>query len=81
MSGDLAWRDTDGYYWFVARKKDIIRKRGENISGAELDRVIGKHPAVLEAAAIPVPAESGRRRNSGRCGTARRPERDRAGHR
>ncbi len=59
MSGDLAWRDADGYYWFVARKKDIIRKRGENISGAELDRVIGNHPAVLEAAAIPVPSDLG----------------------
>ena len=59
MTGDLAWHDKDGYYWFVARKKDIIRKRGENISGAELDRVIGHHPAVLEAAAIPVPSELG----------------------
>ena len=59
MTGDLAWHDQDGYYWFVARKKDIIRKRGENISGAELDRVIGHHPAVLEAAAIPVPSDLG----------------------
>lgn len=55
LTGDLAWRDADGYFWFVARKKDIIRKRGENISGAELDRVIESHPAVLQAAAIPVP--------------------------
>lgn len=54
-TGDLAWRDADGYYWFVARKKDIIRKRGENISGAELDRVVESHPDVLQAAAIPVP--------------------------
>ena len=59
MTGDLAWHDKDGYYWFVARKKDIIRKRGENISGAELDRVIGNHPAVLEAAALPVPSVLG----------------------
>ncbi len=59
LTGDLAWRDADNYFWFVARKKDIIRKRGENISGAELDRVIGGHPAVLEAAAIAVPAELG----------------------
>lgn len=55
LTGDLARRDADGYFWFVARKKDIIRKRGENISGAELDRVIESHPAVLQAAAIPVP--------------------------
>ncbi len=54
-TGDLAWRDADGYFWFVARKKDIIRKRGENISGAELDRVVESHPQVLQAAAIAVP--------------------------
>ncbi len=59
LTGDLAYVDDDGYFWFVARKKDIIRKRGENISGAELDRVIGNHPAVLEAAAIPVPSDLG----------------------
>jgi carnitine-CoA ligase len=59
LTGDLGWRDAEGYFWFVARKKDIIRKRGENISGAELDRVVMSHPDVLEAAAIPVPAELG----------------------
>ena len=58
-TGDLVRRDEDGYFYFVARKKDIIRRRGENISGAELDRVIGEHPAVHEAAAIPVGAELG----------------------
>ena len=45
--------------FFEARLKDIIRRRGENIAGAELDRVIGAHPDVAEAAAIPVPAELG----------------------
>jgi len=59
LTGDLVRRDEDGYFFFVARKKDIIRRRGENISGAELDRVIGAHPAVHEAAAIPVPSELG----------------------
>jgi crotonobetaine/carnitine-CoA ligase len=59
LTGDLGYRDADNYFWFVARKKDIIRKRGENISGAELDRVIGAHPDVTEAAAIPVPDELG----------------------
>jgi len=58
-TGDLVRRDEDGYFFFVARKKDIIRRRGENIAGAELDRVIGSHPAVHEAAAIAVPAELG----------------------
>ncbi len=59
LTGDLVRRDADGYFYFVSRKKDIIRRRGENIAGAELDRVIGAHPAVHEAAAIPVPAELG----------------------
>lgn len=59
LTGDLVRRDEDDYLYFVARKKDIIRRRGENIAGAELDRVIGAHPAVHEAAAIPVPSELG----------------------
>jgi carnitine-CoA ligase len=58
-TGDLAWQDEDGYFYFVTRKKDIIRRRGENISGAELDRVLSSHPDILEAAAIGVPAELG----------------------
>ena len=58
-TGDVAWQDEDGYFYFVTRKKDIIRRRGENISGAEIDRVLGSHPDVLEAAAIGVPAELG----------------------
>jgi crotonobetaine/carnitine-CoA ligase len=52
-------RDEDGYFFFVARKKDIIRRRGDDVAGAELDRALGSHPAVHEAAAIPVPAELG----------------------
>jgi len=59
LTGDLASMDSDGYAWFVARKKDIIRRRGENISGAEIDRIAGDHPEVVEAAAIGVPAELG----------------------
>ena len=58
-TGDVVKRDTDGYYSFVTRKGDIIRRRGENIAGAELDRVIAAHPAVHEAAAVAVPAELG----------------------
>lgn len=59
ITGDMGYRDDDDFIWFVGRKKDIIRKRGENISGAELDRVVGNHPCVQEAAAIAVPAELG----------------------
>jgi crotonobetaine/carnitine-CoA ligase len=59
LTGDLARRDSEGYFYFIARKKDIIRRRGENIAGAELDRVISEHPAIAEAAAIGVPSELG----------------------
>jgi crotonobetaine/carnitine-CoA ligase len=58
-TGDLMLQEPDGYLRFIARKKDIIRRRGENISGAELDRVIGAHPAVAEVATIGVPSELG----------------------
>lgn len=58
-TGDLVRRDADGVYWFVTRKKDIIRRRGENISGAEIDRLVSAMPGVVEAAAIPVPSELG----------------------
>ena len=59
MTGDLVTRDADGYFTFVSRKKDIIRRRGENIAGAEIDRVIQSHPGVFEVAAVPVPSELG----------------------
>jgi crotonobetaine/carnitine-CoA ligase len=59
MTGDLVTRDADGYYTFVSRKKEIIRRRGENIAGAEIDRVIQSHPGVFEVAAVPVPSELG----------------------
>jgi carnitine-CoA ligase len=59
LTGDLAHRDGDGYYYFVARKKDVIRRRGENVSGAEVDRVVASHPKILEAATIGVPCELG----------------------
>src|SRR5581483_10735921 len=58
-TGDLAYRDSEGYYYFVARKKDVIRRRGENVSGAEVDRVVASHPSILEAATIGVPCELG----------------------
>ena len=56
-SGDLGFMDEDGYLHFVERKKDSIRRRGQNISAFELEEVINMHPAVLESAAIGVPSE------------------------
>ena len=51
-TGDLAWMDEDGYYWFVSRKKDIIVRGGANISPLEVEGVIYQHPAVREVAVI-----------------------------
>lgn len=56
-TGDLVRQDDDGYFYFVDRKKDIIRVRGENVSPAEVESVLIDHPAVLEAAVIGVPSE------------------------
>lgn len=58
-TGDLVRRDADGYFFHVSRKKDIIRRRGENIAAAELEMVINEHPQVFEAAALAVPSELG----------------------
>jgi crotonobetaine/carnitine-CoA ligase len=59
LTGDVGYRDADGFFYFVARKKDVIRRRGENISGAEIDRVVGAHPKVQEVAAVAVASELG----------------------
>lgn len=58
-TGDYLQRDDDGYYSFVDRKKDAMRRRGENISSFEVERSVGAHPGVQECAAIPVPSELG----------------------
>jgi crotonobetaine/carnitine-CoA ligase len=54
-SGDLGYQDEDGDYHFVGRKKDIIRRGGENISAASVEQVLMDHPQILDAAVIPVP--------------------------
>ena len=51
--------DADGYVYFVDRKKDAIRRRGENISSSEVEAVLNRHPAVLECAVVAVPSELG----------------------
>jgi fatty-acyl-CoA synthase len=56
-TGDMATIDRDGYLLIVDRKKDIIVSGGENISSLEVEKTIVAHPAVLEAAVIPVPDE------------------------
>lgn len=58
-TGDRGRRDADGYLWFVDRKKDCIRRRGENISAYEVEHILQTHPAVDMAAAFPVSTVEG----------------------
>lgn len=58
-TGDYGSRDGDGYFWFKDRKKDAIRRRGENISAYEVEMVVNECPAVLESAAFAVPSDVG----------------------
>jgi carnitine-CoA ligase len=56
-TGDRVIRESDGYYRFVDRMKDAIRRRGENISSFEVEQVLGSHPAVALAAVFPVSSD------------------------
>ncbi len=58
-SGDLGYADEDGYLYFVDRAKQSIRRRGENISSWEVEKIVNAHPQVLESAAVGVPSELG----------------------
>jgi crotonobetaine/carnitine-CoA ligase len=57
-TGDGMRRDADGWYYFVDRLKDAIRRRGENISSYEVEQAVLGHPAVGECAAVAAPAAS-----------------------
>jgi acyl-CoA synthetase (AMP-forming)/AMP-acid ligase II len=54
-TGDLGYRDDDGFYFVTGRIKELIIKGGENIAPREIDEVLLAHPAVLEAAAVGIP--------------------------
>jgi crotonobetaine/carnitine-CoA ligase len=56
-TGDRGWMDEDGYLYFAGRSKDLIRRRGENISAVQVEQVLRRHPAVAEAAVFAVRAE------------------------
>jgi carnitine-CoA ligase len=58
-TGDIMKVDREGYYYFVDRKKDIIRRRGENIAPYDVEAVLNQHPGVFESAVVGVPSEVG----------------------
>ncbi len=56
-TGDLVTVDADGIYTFVARKKEVLRRRGQNLSPAEVEDAILEHPDVIECAVVGVPSD------------------------
>jgi len=55
LTGDLAMRDAEGYYWFVGRADDVIKSAGHLIGPFEVESALMEHPAVAEAAVIGIP--------------------------
>ncbi len=58
-TGDYVTRDPDGYYYFVDRKKDVIRRRGENLAPYDVESVLNRHPNVFETVVVGVPSPLG----------------------
>ena len=58
LTGDLAMKDRDGYFWFVGRDDDVIKSSGHLIGPFEVESALMEHPAVAEAAVIGVPDET-----------------------
>jgi acyl-CoA synthetase (AMP-forming)/AMP-acid ligase II len=54
-TGDLFRQDENGYFYIVGRKKDMIRRTGDNISATEVEYVLTSHPKIMSAAVVPVP--------------------------
>ncbi len=58
-TGDLGRMDAEGWFYFTGRGKDAVRRRGENVSAWEVERIVNEHPAVADSALIGVPSEMG----------------------
>lgn len=54
-TGDTAWKDEDGYYWYVGRTDDVIKSSGYRIGPFEIESVLTEHPSVLECAVTGLP--------------------------
>jgi acyl-coenzyme A synthetase/AMP-(fatty) acid ligase len=58
LTGDVAKRDADGYFWFVGRADDVIKSAGYRIGPFEVESALVEHPAVMEAAVVGIPDET-----------------------
>jgi crotonobetaine/carnitine-CoA ligase len=58
-TGDMVSLDADGHLYYIDRKKDVIRRRGENISSQEVEDVLKRHPKILDCAVLAVPSDLG----------------------
>ena len=58
-TGDWVTKDEDGYYYFVDRKKDVIRRRGENLAPYDVESVLNRHPGVFESVVVGIPSPLG----------------------
>lgn len=56
-TGDMAWKDEDGYFWFIGRSDDVIKSSGYRIGPFEVESALIEHPAVMETAITGVPDE------------------------
>ena len=54
-TGDVVRLDEDGYFWFVDRAKDLIKRAGENVAAGEVEAVLKQHPAVFDTAVVGIP--------------------------
>jgi acyl-CoA synthetase (AMP-forming)/AMP-acid ligase II len=55
LTGDLGWVDEDGWLYFVDRKRDVIRRGGENVSSVLIEKTLREHPCVVDVAVVGVP--------------------------
>lgn len=58
-TGDLGRIDEEGWFFFAGRVKDAVRRRGENVSAWEVERIVNEHPSVADSALVGVPSEMG----------------------
>jgi acyl-coenzyme A synthetase/AMP-(fatty) acid ligase len=58
FTGDKAYRDEEGYFWFIGRDKEIIKTAGQSVAPLEIERILLEHPAVVDAAVVGIPSEN-----------------------